>query len=130
MSIAEFVRHSAPDLEMDNVIRFGITAGRAADGLQLAYMTRKTSGSLAVERILPEPLLRRVYSVMAHAHGWKPLAAPAALLPARFNDVVDHLTAMEAAARDAEVRQAIGIVIDTIENDPSQFVVAPTTGSA
>lgn len=68
-TVPGFLRRIPHKWHLDEVTRFGDKVGRAAEAMQLGYITRVDS-SLGVIRVFPLPLLQRIYLFMAPAFNW------------------------------------------------------------
>lgn len=77
-TVPGFLRRIPHKWHLEEITRYGDKVGRAAEAMQLAYMT-SIDRSLGVIRVFPLPLLQRVYEIMAPSFGW-PRAAEAELI--------------------------------------------------
>jgi hypothetical protein len=69
MTIPGFLRRIPHKWHLDEITRFGDKVGRAADAMQLSYLT-SIDRSLGVIRVFPLPLLQRIYAIMSPQFGW------------------------------------------------------------
>lgn len=136
LTVPGFLRRIAPHRwHLDDITRFGSQAGRAADALQLSYVTT-IDRQLGMLRTFPVPFLMRVYEVMAPKHGWP---AATAALPgpgARFRsaagmagrgELAKHLeTLLPVVQGREEVLAALEVVLEWLGGGASP--TAPSAG--
>jgi hypothetical protein len=72
-TVPGFLRRIPHKWHLNDINRFGSEIGRAADAMQLVFMTA-VDRSLGVLRVFPVPLLERVYTIQAPQFGWPALA--------------------------------------------------------
>jgi hypothetical protein len=128
MTVPAFMRRITSKWHFDDITRFGDKVGRAAEALQLSYLTT-FDGQLGTIRVFPYPLLERVYRVMSGAHPNWPKIVDAD--PPTLDDVsrvsretllahervATHLRVVLDAAEDDGVRASIVDVLDWLERD-------------
>lgn len=68
-TIPGFMRKIPHKWHLDDITRFGDKVGRAAEAMQLSYLTT-VDGSLGTIRVFPMPLLQRIYEIMAPQFNW------------------------------------------------------------
>lgn len=69
MTIPGFLRRIPHKWHLEEITRFGDKVGRAAEALQLSYITA-IDRSLGVIRVFPRPLLERIYAIMGPQFNW------------------------------------------------------------
>ncbi len=69
LTVPGFLNRVGHRFHMNEIFRFGGELGRAAESMHLAYMTAMDA-KLGVLRVFPEPLMRRVYDVLAAQLSW------------------------------------------------------------
>lgn len=112
---------------LDEITRFGREMGKAAEALQISYLTRNDS-SLGMIRIFPLPLLRRVYTVMGSQFGWPPEAVA---LEDGNRSLRDELRRNEGTKKHLElaaehapnpiVGEALATVLDWLESEAKRL---------
>lgn len=127
LTIPGFLRRIPHRWHLDDINRFGDKVGRAAESMQLAYITA-VDRSLGVLRVFPIPLLQRVYEIMAPQFGWPRIidAEPPALGDSRkaqretlkaHERVSKHLRDLLGATPDLDIQHSIAVVIQWVEFD-------------
>lgn len=126
-TVPGFLRRIPHKWHLNEITRFGGEIGRAADSLQLVYMTA-VDRSLGVLRVFPLPLLDRVYTIMAPQFGWPALETIPALEEGR--EKRDELRRaegakkhLESAAEHAgpEVASAFTVVLTWLERETQRL---------
>lgn len=69
LTVPGFLRRIPHRWSFEDITRYGDKVGRAAESMQLAYVTTMDR-SLGVIRTFPVPLLQRVYEILATQYGW------------------------------------------------------------
>ena len=127
LTIPAFLRRIPHKWHIDEITRFGDKVGRAAESLQLSYMTT-IDRSLGVIRIFPLPLLQRVYQIFAVQLGWPQIIdveTPALDDPRRVQQetlrsherLLKHVRALLAIAENVDVQHSISVVVQWLEHD-------------
>lgn len=127
-TIPGFLRRIPHKWHLNEISRFGTEVGRAAEAMQLVYMTA-VDRSLGVIRVFPLPLLERVYTLMGPQFSWPALAEVPALENGRAQreELRKHETAknhLQAAAEHApsrEVAEALQTVLDWLEAETQRM---------
>src|SRR4051812_28044068 len=128
LTIPGFLRRISNRWHMEDITRFGDRVGRAAEAMQLSYMTT-VDRSLGVIRVFPVPLLQRVYEIMAVQFGWPQIVeaeVPALDDPRRAQEetlrsherIMKHLQALlAAAADDIDLQASLAVVLQWLDHD-------------
>ena len=127
LTIPAFLRRIPHKWHIDEITRFGDKVGRAAESLQLSYLTT-IDRSLGVIRIFPLPLLQRVYQIFAVQLGWPQIidVEPPALDDPRRGQqetlrsherLLKHNRALLAIAENVDVQHSISVVVQWLEHD-------------
>lgn len=127
LTIPAFLRRIPHKWHIDEITRFGDKVGRAAESLQLSYLTT-IDRSLGVIRIFPLPLLQRVYQIFAVQLGWPQIIdvePPALDDPRRAHQetlrtherLAKHMRALLEITDSVDVQQSIAVVLEWIEHD-------------
>jgi len=127
LTIPGFLRRIPHKWHIDEITRFGDKVGRAAESLQLSYLTT-IDRSLGVIRIFPVPLLQRIYQIFASQFGWPqiieiepptlddPRRAQQEML--RSNErLMKHMRALLAITENVEVQNSIAVVVQWLDHD-------------
>lgn len=111
---------------MQDINRFGDSVGRAAEAMQLAYLTT-VDRSLGVIRVFPVPLMQRVYEILSKQFGWpQVIDASAEGDDARRGQVETlkahervekHLRSVLAVTEDQNVQRSTNVVLEWIGTD-------------
>jgi hypothetical protein len=126
-TIPGFLRRIPYRFSMEDLTRFGTKVGKAAEAMQIAFITT-VERSLGTIRVFPLPLLRRVYEVMGMQFGWPkiieveiPGLPSGGINPAETLKAHERLEqylrgALEMAADDT-VQHSITVVLQWLEMD-------------
>jgi hypothetical protein len=126
-SIPSFLRRIPHKWHIDEITRFGDKVGRAAESLQLAYLTT-VDRSLGVVRVFPAPLLQRIYQILSPQFGWPQIIEiepPALDDPRRSQEetlrsherLLKHIRALLPIAENVDVQHSIAVVVEWLEHD-------------
>jgi hypothetical protein len=116
---------------IDEMCRFGDKVGRAAEAMQLSYLTT-IHPQLGMIRVFPLPLLQRVYEIMAPQFQW-PAATPVLEDTKVHRDELRKTEGakkhLEAAAEHAplEVREALATVVSWLETETQKLRAVEVT---
>lgn len=127
LTIPGFLRRIPYKWHIDEITRFGDKVGRAAESLQIAYLTT-VDRSLGVIRVFPAPLLQRIYQILSAQFGWPQiidLDPPALDDPRRVQQetlrsherLAKHMRAILEMAENPDVQHSIAVVVEWIEHD-------------
>lgn len=130
-TIPGFMRRIPHKWHLDDITRFGDKVGRAAEAMQLAYITT-VDGSLGTIRVFPCPFLQRIYQIMAPQHNWPAVldAEPSALEDGRAvqretlraDERADqHLAQLSERADNVDVLTAVQTVREFLQGDMARL---------
>jgi hypothetical protein len=127
LTIPGFMRRVSNRWHIEDITRFGDKVGRAAEALQLSYMTT-VDRSLGIIRVFPVPLLQRIYTVLSVQFGWPQIIE--AEVPAiednrraqqetirsheRFQK---HLRLLLEASEEEDVQHSAAVLLQWLEQD-------------
>ena len=120
---------------MDEVTRFGDKVGRAAESMQLAYLT-VVDRSLGVIRVFPVPLMERIYTLLAPQFAWPELPGGTVdnlpTPPKRLERLLKGLEELTEDADDLEILESLQKLRDFVRRDlvASGTVTPPATVAA
>lgn len=140
LTIPGFLRRIPHKWHIDEITRFGDKVGRAAEAMQLSYIT-SIDRCLGVIRVFPRPLLERIYAIMAPQLGW-PAVVEAMVLEDGKRTKLETLKKLERTEQGlAELRErsdnvdvlsAVQSVCEFIRSDAAKLreeIEAPATAS-
>ncbi|MGB8167614.1 MAG: hypothetical protein WCF18_08985 [Chthoniobacteraceae bacterium] len=128
LTVPGFLRRVSNRWHMEDITRFGDKVGRAAEAMQLSYMTT-VDRSLGVIRVFPVPLLQRIYQIMSVQFGWPQIVeaeVPALDDPRRVQEetlrsherIMKHLQALlSAAVDDIDLQASLAVVLQWLDHD-------------
>ncbi len=127
LTVPAFLRRIPYKWHLDEITRFGSKVGKAAESLQLSYMTT-IDRSLGVIRVFPAPLLNRIYQILAPQFGWPQIIelAPPALDDARriqqetlrsHERMSKTMRNLLPFAESVDIQHSIAVVIDWLEHE-------------
>lgn len=130
-TIPGFMRRIPHKWHLDDITRFGDKVGRAAEAMQLAYITT-VDGSLGTIRVFPCPFLQRIYQIMAPQHNWPAVieAEPTALEDGRAvqretlraDERADqHLAQLSERADNVDVLTAVQTIREFLQGDMARL---------
>jgi hypothetical protein len=130
-SIPSFLRRIPHKWHIDEITRFGDKVGRAAESLQLAYLTT-VDRSLGVVRVFPAPLLQRIYQILSPQFGWPQiieLEPPQLDEPRRSQQetlrsherLLKHVRALLDVTQNVDVQHSIAVVVEWLEHDSTRI---------
>jgi len=123
LTIAGFIRRAPHRFHFDDITRFGDKVRRMAESLQISYLTTIDT-QLGMIRLLPVPLMIRVYQVMAQQLHWPPWTepvtvddrGPAAML--RCSERArKNLQSVAELAEKPEITEAMNIVLKWLDDE-------------